>query len=262
MHVGNVVPFEIVVDVHLPVSVHVVIDAPHERQLVDAGGRDPLADPREIRLERLGPPGQRHEYQPPPLRERYRGEAVVTLVEQLHLVEVRHAAQHPVESVGPAVILADQHVGVAVLHGERSAAVAAHVVKRPQLAVLPAHDDDRLAGDVRHDMVSRLSQLVDVGDVLPRGGEYRVAIELVKLRVSVPGRRDRFGARQRTDAQVGRAQTRAGADLRPRHYGLNRLYLRSTLFSRSCGSAYTVRSSAPVMVWAASMALTMASSVA
>src|SRR3989442_2873857 len=46
-------------------------------------------------------------------------ETVVALVEQLHAIEMRHAAQHAVEPIGPAVVLADQHVRVAVLHGDR-----------------------------------------------------------------------------------------------------------------------------------------------
>src|SRR5256886_11643447 len=47
--------------------------------------------------------------------------------------------------------------------------------------------------------------------------------------------------------------------LEVRHYGPSRLYFRSRARSRSCGSPYTVRSSAPVMVWPASMALTIRS---
>src|SRR3989454_12044636 len=60
--------------------------------------------------------------------------------------------------------------------------------------------------------------------------------------------------------QVGRGDLGKGAV--PRHQGLSRLYLRRISRNRSCGRAYTVTSSAPVIVWAASIALMIASSVA
>src|SRR2546422_3669325 len=71
---------------------------------------------------------------------------------------------------------------------------------------------------------------------------------------------NRLGARQRADPQVGRSDLGKGAV--PRHQGLSRLYLRRISRNRSCGRAYTVTSSAPVIVWAASIALMIASSVA
>src|SRR5256885_714213 len=99
-----------------------------------------------------------------------------------------------------------------------------------------------------------------VGHVLPRGREDRVAVERVEPRVRVPGRGDGLGARQRADPQIGGLES--GERAVARAHRLSRLYRLSTSRSRSCGSAYTVRSSAPVMVRAASMALTIASSVA
>src|SRR5213594_837015 len=172
---------------------------------------------------------------------------------------MRHAAQHAVEPIGPAVVLAHQHVRVAVLHGEGPTAVPTHVEERAQRPVLPPHHDDRLSRDLGDHMVARLRELMAVGYVLPRGREDRVAIERVEPRVRVPRRRDGLRACERADPQIDRLERGEGAVLR--HYGPSRLYLRSTARSRSCGSAYTVRSSAPIMVRAASMALTIASSV-
>src|SRR3989442_13530776 len=109
-------------------------------------------------------------------------------------------------------------------------------------------------------MVARLRELMDVGHVLPRGREDRVAIERVEPRVRVPHRRDGLRACERADPQIDRLERGEGAVLG--HYGPRRLYFRSPARSRACGSADTVRASAPGMVRAAGMAVTVASSVA
>src|SRR2546427_4574131 len=57
--------------------------------------RDPLPDARHMDLERLRPFAEAHEHQPLPQTELHPREPVVPLVEQLHQVEVRHAAQQP-----------------------------------------------------------------------------------------------------------------------------------------------------------------------
>ena len=167
MHVRDVVPLQVVVYVHLPVRVHVVIDPTGEPELADAGGRDALPDTFQVGLERLGTLRQAHEHEAFPFREVHGGEAVVPLVEQLHAIEVRHPPQHPIEPIGPPVVLADQHVGVAVLHRQRAAAVAADVEEGAQRAILPAYYDDRLPRDVGDRVVAGPRQLVRVGHVLP-----------------------------------------------------------------------------------------------
>ncbi len=173
-----------------------------ERELADVGRRDALPDVLQVRLERLGTLGQTHEHQPLPLREVDGRETVVALVEQLHPIEMRHAAQHAVEPIGPAVVLAHQHVRVAVLHGEGPTAVPAHVEERAQRPVLPPHHDDRLPRDLGDHMVARLRELMAVGHVLPRGREDRVAIERVEPRVRVPRRRDGLRACERVSARA------------------------------------------------------------
>src|SRR5205085_10007186 len=106
-------------------------------------------------------------------------------------VRPRRAAECAVEPVRPRVVRALERLALALAHGDRRPAVAAHVHERAQLAVSRARDHygchRRPAGEVR----ARLRQQAEVPDVLPRWAEDQLTLATEDLRIGVPAVRKR-----------------------------------------------------------------------
>ena len=67
-------------------------------------------------------------------------------------------------------------------------AVTADVVEPAQLAVLAAHDEDRLVGDPLRHVGARLLELREVSDVVPVAVEDRLLLPLEHFRVEIEAR--------------------------------------------------------------------------
>ncbi len=188
MNVGHVVPLEVVVHVDLPVRPHVVLHPLREPQVAHAHRGDALGDAVHDGSQRRTRFGQVDEHQPLPHVHVQRQESVVLPIEQVDPIEFRHAAERPVQQVGPPVVAALQGLGAPVPGGERAAAMAADVVERAQHPVRAAHHDD---GTPRHggdEVLAGPRHAPDVPHVLPGAAEHGLPVELVEPGLGVPGR--------------------------------------------------------------------------
>ena len=72
------------------------------------------------------------------------------------------------------------------LSHHRSRVMTANVKKRPQTSVVSAHDNNRLARDVRRDVLPGLRQLIGARSELPRVGEHGSELEFVEVLIDIP----------------------------------------------------------------------------
>src|SRR5206468_9433554 len=98
----------------------------------------------------------------------------------------RSRTQRPVEVVGPGVVGALQGLPPALALADERAAVPADVDEAAQLAVAPAHDDDRQLAGVCGEERARLGDLVCAARVLPEAREDSLLLEPEHRRVRVP----------------------------------------------------------------------------
>lgn len=116
------------------------------------------------------------------------GQAVVRL-DQLAVVEVlepRDPFQRPVDAVGPAVVGAQEALGVALLGpAHRVAPVRTGVQQRLDGPVLLPHDQHVVPAHDRGEEVARLGDLRLVAQELPRAAEDPLHLQLEDLRVAV-----------------------------------------------------------------------------
>jgi hypothetical protein len=110
----------------------------------------------------------------------------------LVLAHARGGDQLALEGVAPRVVDAGERAALLpeVLLAQHGAAVAADVVEAAQLAVVAAHDEDRLADDVDAEPRSGLGSLVGAARDEPRAEEDLLALELVDREVVVVGPRE------------------------------------------------------------------------
>src|SRR5207302_6699205 len=92
-------------------------------------------------------------------------------IEVLHPVELGRLEQPAVEPVRPAVVAALQDGPLPLPCSNGTSAVAADIRKRAQLAVIAANEQQRLVGDGRRKVLTRLPYLLGAAGELPRGTE-------------------------------------------------------------------------------------------
>src|SRR5262245_36065153 len=101
------------------------------------------------------------------------------------------------------MVVALKHGGVAVPRGQRTAAMPAHIVESSQLLVLTSHHYDGVASNLGQKEITRIVNLSQISNALPRPGEHALLFKLVKRRVCVPTRRNCLSSLQRFDPQMG-----------------------------------------------------------
>ena len=205
VHMRDVVALEKIVDVDFPIGIDLIVDPPNQTLAGQAIGPDPLGNTREHLGERRGLGRfETDEHEPLPNVDRHGDQTEVLLVKQFGPVELGHAAETTVELIRPAVVFAGQGLdATGRLEGQRPASMAADVVEGPEDAVLSPDHDHRIVGDGREKVGPGCLGHRHVADALPRGGEDGVAIDGMKTRVDVPGRRRRLGSFHRNDGEVG-----------------------------------------------------------
>src|SRR5689334_18544786 len=148
MRDGDVVALEVIVDVNLPVAIDDVVAALGRFQAVELEAARLLGDFSQIDGEWLRLKIEIDENELAPGFAAQRHHAHSAAIEKLDAIDVRSANEAAVESVGPAVVLAAQDIFAAAAERDRARAMAAHVAEGAQLALLVAHDDDRLADNI------------------------------------------------------------------------------------------------------------------
>jgi hypothetical protein len=190
VHRRKVVALHEVVAVGLPVARDVAngTAVEPERLEVDVGdllreGPQPLVQRRHVHVEA-------HEHHAAPGLDLDPRE--VHVAGEL-AAEVAGVEQTAVVAERPPVVSADE-VGLmtfAVPH-DRAGAMRTQVVEGDQLAILVAANEDRPAGEVLGHVVTGATQLVLVGDMHPRGPEYRPSLAFENGRIRVPARWERL----------------------------------------------------------------------
>jgi len=131
------------VDEHLPVAVHVGLERVHALHGVERKVLDLLAETAQVQGQRRGGRIDGHENEAGEGLAAQRRQAQLAAVQIEEHLLVGHEHALPGRVVGPAVKAARETLGIAAALGHLVAAVAAHVVKGPHLAVVTAHQDDR-----------------------------------------------------------------------------------------------------------------------
>ncbi|MNY34341.1 hypothetical protein D3C86_1686750 [compost metagenome] len=104
---------------------------------------------------------------------------------------MRHTAQAAVEGIAPAVIRADETVGLALLvFTHRCATMAAAVEQHMHVFLAVAHHDHRLFADVGALVAAGLGDLAGMGDPDPGAVENLVQLLIEDLAVGVQRRVD------------------------------------------------------------------------
>ena len=194
MHHRQVIPLEVVVDVHLPVARDVPAFGRDVVHLFAAERRDASRNvfQRVEQCRRLAI--HIREKQRPPLRD--------LDGHQLHLVDreigdtfhLRRLEQRTVETVRPAVIATLQRVALAASVSDRTRTMQTHVVKATQ-CVTVAQDHDRIVSHFGSDERAVLRDLIEPAHQLPRAGEDALAFQFQIHRIIVEPGRDGRGAR-------------------------------------------------------------------
>ena len=200
MHLRTVQALVVVLDHDLPVGLHLVHEAHADAQLVHLEALE--------RGDRLGAVGERrheralraagrhvHEHEPGVVVDRDVVQRVVGPVEVLVFLHVGRADQLSVQVERPRVVRADERLAHALgaldVVEELRAAVAADVVEGAQLAGVVAHDEDRLARDVAHDVVAGVRDLLGAPDADPLAPPDLLALVLPDLGARVVGAAER-----------------------------------------------------------------------
>ncbi len=132
------------------------------------------------RLEqRIGLRIEIHENQVEPFFDAHRNQAKFAGIEIFDTVEFGSYEQGSIEAVSPAMIAATEELPVSAARARVAGAVAANIMKASQNAVFATGNQQRLAEEVKGEIVSRTRRLMDMTDELP-GGSEEFALFLLK----------------------------------------------------------------------------------
>ncbi len=209
MRRGQVVALHVIVDVDLPVAGDFVIAARGEMQLAGAAA-DFSRFPWNL-AEHLG---QRRrlrvlihkDERPPRLHPKLR-QADLRALPDLDAFEFGLAVQTAVQRVGPRMVRAANHRRRAMAISQQRTAMAAHVGKGPQRALLVARHQDRLAGNLACQVTAGGSHGVRPAHHLPRAAKDIPGFQRQHGGVSVPVGRNGGCPRQvRLEGEIAQVQ--------------------------------------------------------
>src|SRR5665811_159303 len=166
---GHVIPaVEVIIDVDLPVAMYVVAPTVEVVQFADAERCNAHHQSAEKLLQRRGLGVEVHEHEALPGFHADGNQSVLSTIEVLHAIELRHALEKAVEAVFPAVVRTLQNLRVtAGLSHNGGSMVTADVIEGAQRTVGSTNDDDWFSGQPRGYKVPRLLHLIGAGNQLP-----------------------------------------------------------------------------------------------
>src|SRR6185437_13163501 len=192
----HVIALEVIVDVIFPVAGDVVVVMAMEGVGVERSLAQPRVDPGHDFRERHHGIERRERESAPFGHGRFR-QTDRGGIEIAYAVHFGRAQQAAIQRVAPAMVVAAQALGVAAVTGrQRTSAMAADVVQGAQRAVVPAHQQQRHASDVRNDVVAGIGKLVGTREPLPAVREDRATVAFEAFGAGVKGRGKRRGAFQ------------------------------------------------------------------
>src|SRR6266404_1881739 len=196
MHYGNVIAFEIIVDVDLPVAVNVPVFAGrelHRREIA-------VADRRRQVLERFG---QRravrieiHKHQRSPRLDSKLRQAVRFLAEALDSVKLRRAEQTSIKRIAPTVVTALKDSARAASCRNRTGAMPTDVRKCAQLFIFASYNEYGFIRDQSGEVVPGPRDLLGSPDKLPCAAKHFLLLNFEYLSVGIPTRRQGRRSRQ------------------------------------------------------------------
>ena len=194
MHAGQVVTLEIVINISLPVALHVVsatLKQLHPGKTKTFGLRGKLSQALD---QRLGSGIKIDEDQIEPFFGSHRSQRKLFGIESGLAFKFGGADERAVKPVGPTVIAATKQFSRTASLGGRSGAMAADVIETAQFALSPAHQQKRLAQNLGGEEVSGICQLIAMADHLPGPGEDSISLSREQQGIGVERRRNRPGA--------------------------------------------------------------------
>jgi len=167
----QVVALQIIVDIGLPVAVHVVGAAlgklhAAKGELLGLDGQF-----AQTFAQRAGLGIEIDENEVGPFFDANRDEPEVFGIKIFDTIEFGGDEQSAVEAVGPAVVAAAEEFPVSAAGGGIAGAMPADVIKATENAIFAAGDEERLSDEVEGKVVAGARGLVRVADNLPGGGE-------------------------------------------------------------------------------------------
>src|SRR5579859_917476 len=211
MRRGNMIAFQVVVDIDLPVTIDDVIAPPEVFQFTEITTQlsHTLRDVAEDTGKRCGVSVEVHENKRAPRLHPEGRQAHSGAVPILHALELRLAQQPAIQRIRPAMIRAAERAAVSLAGCDGAGPVPANVAQGAQRAFGAANDQQRLAGDVAGKIAARLRDLTHTPHRLPGSPEDFFLLETEKCRIDIPEGRQRSRARKirlrNVIAQVHRA---------------------------------------------------------
>ncbi len=145
----NVIAFEIVIDVNLPIAVDNVVAALGELQALELKTTRLLRNFTEISRERHPVWIEINKDKLPPGFQSKRKHAHGAAVKEFHAFHIGSADQAAIERVGPTVIGAAEDIFAAAADRDGARAMTANIAESAKSSLLVANDHDRFADDFR-----------------------------------------------------------------------------------------------------------------
>ena len=216
VHHRQVVLLHRVLDVDLPVAVHLMDALAHQREIVEPVGPHQFGEVAEVVGQRRRVVVEIDEDEAAAGLQPELAQPVPGGIEVLRPFHPRRAVEPAVEIVHPAVIGAGEGAAVALAVRHRGSAVAAVVGERAELPVPAADDQDRHADIVDGDEIAGFRHLVDMAEEIPRPREQVADLQPVILLRRVAPRRQALRLLDRPEHAVeGGTVDRRGLEHRP-----------------------------------------------
>src|ERR1700733_3437357 len=195
MHAGQVVTFEIVIHIRLPIALHLISPAfeqfhPGKMKLLGL-----LRQFAQALAQRTRILIQVHEDETEPLLDPHRRQSKVFRTKSFDAFNLGGAEQRSIETVGPSVISAAKYFAGTAAFGRRTGAVPAHVIEAAQLAVAIANDQQRLADQLGRKVVAGVCHLVAMPHHLPAPHKDSLFLGRKRIRLGVEMRGQSPGPR-------------------------------------------------------------------
>src|SRR6267143_310578 len=167
MHARQVIAFEIVIHVGLPIAVHLVdaaLEPLHSFKLKLPGLLWQIA---QTFTQRVSIGVKVHKDEVEPLLHPHRHQRKLFGTKSFDSLNLCGADERSIQAISPAVIPAAEEPARSASLGGRTGAVTANVIKAAQSAVRTAHDEQRLTHQLRREVVARICRLVAMSHRLP-----------------------------------------------------------------------------------------------
>ena len=202
---GAVVALLVVLDDHLPVGGELVGVPGDDGEILRPVGTDDVLQPCDVRAE-FDVLGAGVDEQPAvEVHQRELGEPELARVEPLDSAEPRRIAQRAVQPIGPRMVGAHDGsaLGRRIARQQFVSAVSAGVGKRPNRAVVAAHQQDCVGSAADRLLGAHRGEVAGVGDAGPPGEDVLLfPVEHRRIHIGLPRQHPRLTERGQCRGQA------------------------------------------------------------